>query len=376
MEKMIKWGVLLLDNKDIEKNKLILKELLLKLKMLKEMKMNNSNNVKNMKKGLVSNIQKYNKMNNWKSQVYKFNKTELMNTMNLDKLVKSLMKMMMTLKLYVMLSTKENENTSKKMERSMLISDMMMKHKLNKVMMKFYYNIGNKKLNSNNKYYMSSMNIWLNTLTSGVKNNGLNNLLSNYYNKEVEMQPMYLKYNYLNSNIFMSSMKKELQKNRKFNLQGRYNSNLINTIPVLNNKNMALNYIKQNKMMFNNELNKSMQYLNNNLNLLNKNNNNNMNMKSMYNIKNNNQLFSQLLFKNIMGWSLLMKGRLMSSGVNRTTKMLLSKGTFMNSMSNTSNLFHNVYKLNSTKVNLTQTNSSYNYMKYGKMGLKLKLNTM
>ncbi|YCL22018.1 ribosomal protein VAR1 (mitochondrion) [Komagataella phaffii] len=376
MEKIIKWGVLLLDNKDIEKNKLILKELLLKLKILKEIKINNSNNVKNIKKGLVSNIQKYNKINNWKSQVYKFNKTELINTINLDKLVKSLIKMIITLKLYVILSTKENENTSKKIERSILISDIIIKHKLNKVIIKFYYNIGNKKLNSNNKYYISSINIWLNTLTSGVKNNGLNNLLSNYYNKEVEIQPIYLKYNYLNSNIFMSSIKKELQKNRKFNLQGRYNSNLINTIPVLNNKNIALNYIKQNKIIFNNELNKSIQYLNNNLNLLNKNNNNNINIKSIYNIKNNNQLFSQLLFKNIIGWSLLIKGRLISSGVNRTTKILLSKGTFINSISNTSNLFHNVYKLNSTKVNLTQTNSSYNYIKYGKIGLKLKLNTI
>lgn len=375
MEKIIKWGVLLLDNKDIEKNKLILKELLLKLKILKEIKINNSNNVKNIKKGLVSNIQKYNKINNWKSQVYKFNKTELINTINLDKLVKSLIKMIITLKLYVILSTKENENTSKKIERSILISDIIIKHKLNKVIIKFYYNIGNKKLNSNNKYYISSINIWLNTLTSGVKNNGLNNLLSNYYNKEVEIQPIYLKYNYLNSNIFMSSIKKELQKNRKFNLQGRYNSNLINTIPVLNNKNIALNYIKQNKIIFNNELNKSIQYLNNNLNLLNK-NNNNINIKSIYNIKNNNQLFSQLLFKNIIGWSLLIKGRLISSGVNRTTKILLSKGTFINSISNTSNLFHNVYKLNSTKVNLTQTNSSYNYIKYGKIGLKLKLNTI
>lgn len=212
MEKIIKWGVLLLDNKDIEKNKLILKELLLKLKILKEIKINNSNNVKNIKKGLVSNIQKYNKINNWKSQVYKFNKTELINTINLDKLVKSLIKMIITLKLYVILSTKENENTSKKIERSILISDIIIKHKLNKVIIKFYYNIGNKKLNSNNKYYISSINIWLNTLTSGVKNNGLNNLLSNYYNKEVEIQPIYLKYNYLNSNIFMSSIKRITKK--------------------------------------------------------------------------------------------------------------------------------------------------------------------
>lgn len=139
---------------------------------------------------------------------------------------------------------------------------------LNLINIKFYYYSNNNNLNI---YYMNIINKLINRLNINLNN--LSNILSYYYNKQVIIEPIKLKYIYNNTEIITKYI--SLLDNNKYNngLLIEYQRLLNNIMPKLNDHNISINYINNinniNKLKYNNimKYNNNINNIYNNINI-------------------------------------------------------------------------------------------------------------
>nr|YP_009444513.1 ribosomal protein S3 [Nakaseomyces nivariensis]APD15136.1 ribosomal protein S3 [Nakaseomyces nivariensis] len=327
-----------MNNNDNSNNKkLLLKNILLLLNKDRLLsKLNNNNKYMTELNNKGNNLQHLNNMNVWKLQNYNYNKNNTINNYINMKLINKL--------LYKIMSLNNNK---------IIMSIPTYNINLNNINIKFYYYSNNM---NNNVYYMNMINKLMNRLNINYDN--LSNILSYYYNKKVIIEPIKLKYIYMNNEIMTKYI--SLLDNNKYNngLLMEYQRTLNNIMPKLNDHNISMNYINNINNINKNKYNNIMKYNNNINNIY-----NNMDI--------NNIGMNILMFKYLTGWSIMLKGRL-NKNSNRTTTTLLNNGTFNNKKYLWGNLNNN-FKLNYINSN----NNIYNYPninKNGKYNIKVKLN--
>lgn len=289
-----------------------------------------------------------------------------------DKLLNNLITKIIKVKELKRIKTKYNNN--KNIIRYIFIDNLNIKHYIKNITINIYYHIRTNKNNSNLNYYNSLMNKLLNLLTNKKLNKSLINIIQKIYNKKINLNFIYFKYYYLNSNIFIKKIKQEMKLNHK-TLRGYYIIKLSKNIVLLNSKILINNY-KKDYSNYINKLNNI--YINNlNLNYINNNSNNNINIFNYYNNNKIELLHSLLLFKNIGGFKTMLKGKLTKSG--RTRTQLFNRGTINN------NLFINIYNydvketfkytkvLNTYKNYISTSHINYN-SKFGTRNIKTSFN--
>lgn len=237
---------------------------------------------------------------------------------------------------------------------------------------KLFNNLNSKNYNSNNNN---------NTIISTIK---LNEILSKLYNKEVEIIPIHLKYEFNNSEILGKLTKKAIPKKLK-KLTRRFRFKLNRRIILLNDlivhDNYYYNNSYNNNLLLQNNLNNitnNISNLYNNIDNIENIDNNSIissynDIKDYLNNKDNNTLLNNLTHKNIVGWSLLLKGKLGSrKGKNRSAKLLVMKGSFKKIV-NEKSLINNTLKLNYIN-NAKLSSNLFKHTNNGKIGLNVSLN--
>nr|YP_008475099.1 ribosomal protein S3 [Wickerhamomyces pijperi]AGS44408.1 ribosomal protein S3 [Wickerhamomyces pijperi] len=346
-------------------------------------------------------LQSSNKMNNWLNQLYKFNKTSVVNTLLLDKLVSNLLIKLFTIK-YI--NNKLN-TVSKGALREIYINKPQFKHTVNTVYI--YFNYNDTLLNINNKEnYKENYNLYYTSLSNSINNilgsynfnkfnlNNISNYLSTLYNKEVVIVPNKLKYNYNDSVILNKTIVNNIDK-FKGGLAGNYSKLLRNNVPVNNSLLIKNNYISNIIDNYNIKYNNILNF--NNINLLNK-NNSNIGITDIYNTLSMDKITSDLLInKYIIGLSVLYKGKnLNKAGISRSIKDKLLFGSLSNKLYKKYNglLTFNNNGLNNQMLNIDiNLNKKYslnyipnhhsisqdfkvNKVKTGVFGISVKLNTI
>lgn len=346
-------------------------------------------------------LQSSNKMNNWLNQLYKFNKTSVVNTLLLDKLVSNLLIKLFTIK-YI--NNKLN-TVSKGALREIYINKPQFKHTVNTVYI--YFNYNDTLLNINNKEnYKENYNLYYTSLSNSINNilgsynfnkfnlNNISNYLSTLYNKEVVIVPNKLKYNYNDSVILNKTIVNNIEK-FKGGLAGNYSKLLRNNVPVNNSLLIKNNYISNIIDNYNIKYNNILNF--NNINLLNK-NNSNIGITDIYNTLSMDKITSDLLInKYIIGVSVLYKGKnLNKAGISRSIKDKLLFGSLSNKLYKKYNglLTFNNNGLNNQMLNIDiNLNKKYslnyipnhhsisqdfkvNKVKTGVFGISVKLNTI
>lgn len=273
-----------------------------------------------------------------------------------------------------------------------LISEYLLKNKIMK------NNINKVELNSTERSniigsMISSIDILLGNLNSkiikGVKDNKLNMIISKYFGlKEVKIKGIHLKYEFNNTEILVKLIRKGISKKRR-TVSRMFRFRLRNRIPLLYDKGILKNRINTSLI--------SNLALRNNLLLVESNLDNKMlnnkevssdlykDIKDYLNSGNKTNLNDKILYKNIVGWSLLLKGKVGGrKGKNRSTKIFLSNGSFSNSNLYINNLFDNshmsAYSKDRLKLNYIKNSNFISYVdkstNNGKLGISLKLNIL
>ena len=337
-------------------------------------------------------IQNSNKMNNWYTQLYKYNNNNLINILLIDNLVSKLL-----IKIFRI-------NTGK-LIKEIYISKPKFKHTINKVYITFNYIINNDIINNNNNknynnYYTSIINDINNILGSNnykkYNNNNISLYLSKLYNKEVIIIPNKIKYHYNDNIILNKTIINNIEK-YKGGLAGKYSKILRNNIPVNNSLLIKNNYINNlinfNNIKFNNLYN----------------NNINNNIINIYNNINLNNLANKLLInKYIIGLNILYKGKnLNKAGISRSIKDKLLFGSLSNKLyskynsllilnnnnNNNNNIIKGINNINLNKkynlnyipnhhtiinntTDIAAGRTKVNKVKTGVFGISTKLNTI
>nr|YP_008474929.1 ribosomal protein S3 [Pichia kluyveri]AGS44206.1 ribosomal protein S3 [Pichia kluyveri] len=258
--------------------------------------------------------------------------------------------------------------------------------------------INNSKLNVNG-YIVSYVDILLGKIINKGTSNNIKMIISKYFGlKEVEIKGINLKYEFNNPEILLKLIRKGISK-RQRTLSRIFRFRLKNRIPLLNDKGVLKNKIANN-LLKNMSLNNNILNVENNikkelllLNELNKSNNNisyiNNDIKDYYNhldMDNNLTLNNEILYKNIVGWSLLLKGKVGArKGKNRSNRILMTKGSFKNNNLYIYNIFdetsnNNGYSKDRLRLNYIKNSNIINYMdkstNNGKLGITLKVNIL
>lgn len=222
------------------------------------------------------------------------------------------------------------------------------------------------------------------------KDNKLDNKLELIIkDKHIEFKPIQLKYEYNNIDILNNINKRAISKktrslSRKYKFRLNKRLNLTNPKLLINKYNYTnylnnYNSLNTFKLIKNNYIHYLTHKLNNNNNNLYNHNNYNYNLllndiKDYYNYKNNNILLDELKYKNIIGWSLLIKGKTgWRKGKNRSNKSFIYKGSFKNINILSNNLSHQRFYLNylpNTKLNSIIYKNTNN----GKLGINMTIN--
>lgn len=322
-------------------------------------------------------LQNSNMMNSWTSQLYKYNKNEIMNTVLLDRLVSKLL-----IKLFII---KDNNNNLSRI----FINKPKFKHTINTVYINFNYNDTCIKTNINNKHslYYGSLIKDINNILGCLNNNEVFNIstyLSGLYNKKVVIIPNKIKYNYNDNVIFNSSISYDLDK-YKGGLAGKTYSKLLrDNIPMNNSLSIKNNYI--NNIISNNNIKYN--------NIL---NNPTLRIDQIYKSFDVNKITNNLLInKYLIGLSILFKGKnIKKVGVSRSIKEKLLFGSLSNKLykknsgllvsKNTNNIKYLNFDINLNKkykLNYIPNHHSIsqltkvNKAKTGVYGVSIKLNTI
>ncbi len=244
-------------------------------------------------------------------------------------------------------------------------------------------------------YMISYIDILLgNIINKNGKSNDIKMIISKYFGlKEVSISGINLKYEFNNPEILLKLIRKGISK-RKRTLSRIFRFRLKNRIPtqsvgILKNKisNNLLKSISLNNNILNVEHNiKKVLFnsvnINNDISIYN-------DIKDYYNnldIDNNLTLNNDLLYKNIVGWSLLLKGKVGArKGKNRSNRILMTKGSFKNNNILIYNIFddssnNNGYSKDRLKLNYIKNSNFISYMdkstNNGKLGITLKVNIL
>ena len=252
-------------------------------------------------------------------------------------------------------------------------------------------------------YMISYIDILLgNIINKSKKSNDIKMIISKYFGlKEVNITGINLKYEFNNTEILLKLIRKGISK-RKRTLSRIFRFRLKNRIPLLNDKGILKNKISNNLLknlaLNNNILNveyniKNVLFNSINNNNINNNNNNNIynDIKDYYNNislenKKDLSLNNELLYKNIVGWSLLLKGKVGArKGKNRSNRILMTKGSFKNNNLYIYNIFddnsnNNGYTKDRLRLNYIKNSNFISYMdkstNNGKLGITLKVNIL
>ena len=252
-------------------------------------------------------------------------------------------------------------------------------------------------------YMISYIDILLgNIINKSKKSNDIKMIISKYFGlKEVNITGINLKYEFNNTEILLKLIRKGISK-RKRTLSRIFRFRLKNRIPLLNDKGILKNKISNNLLknlaLNNNILNVEYNIKNVLFNSINNNNiNNNYNnniyndIKDYYNNislenKKDLSLNNELLYKNIVGWSLLLKGKVGArKGKNRSNRILMTKGSFKNNNLYIYNIFddnsnNNGYTKDRLRLNYIKNSNFISYMdkstNNGKLGITLKVNIL
>nr|YP_003127040.1 Rps3p [Brettanomyces custersianus]ACU32823.1 Rps3p [Brettanomyces custersianus] len=211
--------------------------------------------------------------------------------------------------------------------------------------------------------------------------NKLNIILSKYFNnKEIEIKPIQLKYEFNNSEILIKLNRRGVSK-RTRTISRIFRFRLNKRIRLLNEKIILENEIK-NRNNINLRLENDILHISNNIkNMLiessvNNKLNNNLNwsyndIKDYY--SNKKDLNNNLKYKNLIGWSLLIKGKIgLRKGKNRSNRLLISKGSFKNILLNRG------LSKDRLRLNYISNNQIKSYLDKhtdnGKLGINMTLN--
>ena len=221
-------------------------------------------------------------------------------------------------------------------------------------------------------YMVSYIDILLgNIINKNNKSNDIKMIISKYFGlKEVNISGINLKYEFNNPEILLKLIRKGISK-RKRTLSRMFRFRLKNRIPLLNDKGILKNKISNNLLknlsLNNNILNVEYnikKVLFNSINIK-KNINIYNDIKDYYNnllIDNDKDLIlnNEILYKNIVGWSLLLKGKVGArKGKNRSNRILMTKGSFKNN-----NLYiYNILEDNSNNNGYSKDRLKLNYIK-------------
>lgn len=280
-----------------------------------------------------------------------------------------------------------HNNIEKDLISEYLLKNKIMKNNINKV------ELNNTEGSNIIGSMISSIDILLGNLNSkiikGVKENKLNMIISKYFGlKEVKIKGIHLKYEFNNTEILVKLIRKGISKKRR-TVSRMFRFRLRNRIPLLYDKGILKNRINTSLI--------SNLALRNNLLLVESNLDNKMlnnkevssdlykDIKDYLNSGNKTNLNDKILYKNIVGWSLLLKGKVGGrKGKNRSTKIFLSNGSFSNSNLYINNLFDNshmsAYSKDRLKLNYIKNSNFISYVdkwtNNGKLGISLKLNIL
>ena len=247
-------------------------------------------------------------------------------------------------------------------------------------------------------YMISYIDILLgNIINKSKKSNDIKMIISKYFGlKEVNITGINLKYEFNNTEILLKLIRKGISK-RKRTLSRIFRFRLKNRIPLLNDKGILKNKISNNLLknlaLNNNILNVEYNIKNVLFNSINNNNINNIynDIKDYYNNislenKKDLSLNNELLYKNIVGWSLLLKGKVGArKGKNRSNRILMTKGSFKNNNLYIYNIFddnsnNNGYTKDRLRLNYIKNSNFISYMdkstNNGKLGITLKVNIL
>lgn len=293
-------------------------------------------------------------------------------------------------------------NLHNKVEIKNLVSEYLLKNKLDSLNLNINNNNNNKietkELLNNEKGLMSSMissiDILLGNLNSKFGGNKLNMIISKYFGlKEVEIKGIHLKYEFNNTEILVKLIRKGVSKKTR-TVSRMFRFRLRNRIPLLYDKGVLKNRInsslvknlilKNNILVVSENINNSLLNNNNNLNIDNNDNIYN-DIKDYLNSSNKQNLNDNILYKNIVGWSLLLKGKVGGrKGKNRSTKIFIRTGSFKNTNLFVNNLLDpnskSAYAKDRLKLNYIKNSNFISYVdkstNNGKLGISLKLNIL
>ena len=290
-----------------------------------------------------------------------------------------------------------NIHSKVKLDRKDLVLNYLLK---NEIMKNNTINkIENKNLLEINKtniygYMVSYIDILLgNIINKKNKSNDIKMIISKYFGlKEVNISGINLKYEFNNPEILLKLIRKGISK-RKRTLSRMFRFRLKNRIPtqgvgILKNK-------IENNLLKNLSLNNNILNVEYNI----KNNINNIKVPTAYVdraadyynhllLDNNKDLSlnNEILYKNIVGWSLLLKGKVGArKGKNRSNRILMTKGSFKNNNLYIYNILednsnNNGYSKDRLKLNYIKNSNFISYMdkstNNGKLGITLKVNIL
>ena len=343
--------------------KLILKDIIVKLlynkiKMIKEI--SNKNKISIDISNNRNKLQKYNSNNNYIHNIYNYNNKNIINNMMINNMVSNI--------LYKYFNSKINNKYINQYKYiKYIISKPIYKNtndKLNIII--FIYNNYNSNIinNKNNNILLIRMIDNLNKIN---KNNmNLNEILSKIYNKNVIIEPIILKYDYFNNNIFSKNISNNINIYNTYKKE--YSRILNNNITLLDRMSLILNNNKYKNYISNIINNNILLYLTSN----NINNNNNIEMlntgREYLNI--NNTIWNLLNNKYIIGYSFKFTGKLPKSlSTARKLTYIKYNGSLKHNTLDNLSIKHT---LNNYKSNIS-ISSTNNINKNGKFNVNIKL---
>ena len=325
----------------------------------------NNNIIINKLNNNTNNLQKYNNTNDNLYNIYKFNNNNLLNILLKNNIVSNiLIKYFNSLLHGNSLKFINNFKNIKYIISKPIFKDT--NNKLNIILFiynKYYNNINNNNINNNILLIRMIDNIYNNN-----NNNNINKILTKLYNKNVTIEPIILKYDYFNNNIFSNNISYNITTFNTY--KNEYTTILNNNITLLDRISIILNNTKYKNLIIN--------ILNNNLiyNISNNNNNNNniinnINIKEYLNL--NNTIYNLLNNKYIIGYSFKFTGKLAKSlSTARKLKYIKYKGSLKHNTLDNKSATRILFNLNNYKSNISISNTN-NINKNGKYNVNIKL---
>lgn len=314
------------------------------------------NQINNKIKINNSKLLKYNNILDYNNNIYNFNTFNILNILHKDKIVNYFIKQLMTqlvFKHYLKIhySGPIFNHTINKLNIIIFIYKPKTLSLITKTFgISLWSRLINKLINYKFKYNI-------------INDKNINQLLSNLYNKEVIIEPIYLTYDYLDSNILSNTISHNIYKYNQY--KGLYSNIILKNIPLINVNNILYNKIN------------NIKYLNKLLVL--KNISQLSNIPFKYNsqnrilngyINNNNTINQLLLYQYIIGYDWIYKGKLAKSDSNaRSIYSLKQYGTLNSGILSTTN---GVYRLNNKSSHLTINNKTL-INKNGKYNISVTL---